>query len=227
MKYDPYSIGSSFYDLLIEPFLLPIKRLTTEILREKFNLRPGACILELACGTGTQSRLLAKEGFRVVALDRSPGMIRQAWKKNSAACFTGFFSIRGDASHIPFGSAVFDIVLLQFALHEMSQNVREQSIGEIKRVAKENAFFVFVDFTPVSSLNLSKYLLSLVEFIAGTEHFQNGRDFLRRGGLLNFLERVDFESKTVAPFFQRNIALVIAQRRKSRMCEPECRFTEK
>ena len=81
MTTDSYSIGSSAYDFLIEPFLGRIKRLTVKILLEKFTKLHDVRVLEVACGTETLSRLLAREGFDVLALDKSYSMIKHAQNK--------------------------------------------------------------------------------------------------------------------------------------------------
>lgn len=211
MLYDPYSIGSRVYDRTIEPFLKPLKRLTAKILRKKFAQIPGAHILEVACGTGTQSHLLAREGIRVVALDKSCGMIKQTQKKGNLGGIGRVASIRADASRLPFSSAVFDAVVFQLALHEMQNEIRAHSASEIKRVAKKTAIFVVADFVHAKGFTVSKYILSLVELMAGIEHFCNGREFIRQGGLLKFLDNLGLQTEATYPFFYGNIYLAVAQ----------------
>ena len=214
MVYDPYSIGSRVYDRIIEPFLKPLKRLTTKILREKFTQVPGAHVLEVACGTGTQSYLLAREGIRVVALDKSYGMIKQTQKKEIIGGVGGIASIRADASYLPFSSAVFDAVVFQLALHEMKNKIREHSAREIKRVAKENAIFIMADFVHAKGFTVSKYILAMVELMAGREHFCNGREFIRQGGLLKFLDKLGLQAEATYPFFDGNIQLAVARNKR-------------
>ena len=105
MTTDSYSVGSKAYDLLIEPFLVRIKLLTVSILLKRFNKSDNLRFLEVACGTGTLSHLLAKKGFNVLALDQSYGMIRQAHNKIDNSCIGRVTAIHGDASTMPFFSA--------------------------------------------------------------------------------------------------------------------------
>lgn len=47
--------------------------------------RPGDCVLELGCGTGTDAVWLAQHGVRVVATDAAPAMLEIARRKAAAA----------------------------------------------------------------------------------------------------------------------------------------------
>ena len=211
---DPYSIGSSVYDFLIEPFLAGIKLLTVRILLKKFNkAHDDVRILEVACGTGTLSYLLAKKGFNVLALDKSYSMIKVAKNKIDDSCIGQVTAIHGDASVMPFYTASFDAVIMQLGLHEMENNIRMDSAREIIRVAKNNAVFVVFDFVPTNKLSFSKFILTIIEFIAGMEHFRNGRRFIKDGGLLSFLENLNFEIIQNHSFFQGNICLAVARKR--------------
>src|SRR5687768_1325018 len=42
------------------------------------HLRPGASLLDLGCGPGCDAESLARMGYRVTAIDWSPGMAAQA-----------------------------------------------------------------------------------------------------------------------------------------------------
>lgn len=213
MATDSYSIGSSVYDFFIEPFLARIKLLTVRILLKRFNKSHDVRILEVACGTGTLSHLLAKKGFNVLALDKSYSMIKLAKNKIDDSCIGRVAAIHGDASIMPFYTASFDAVVIQFGLHEMKNKIRINSFREVIRVAKKNAVFVVVDFVPTNKLSFSKFILTIIEFIAGMEHFRNGRRFIKDGGLLSFLENLNLEIIQNHSFFQGNICLAVARKR--------------
>jgi ubiquinone/menaquinone biosynthesis C-methylase UbiE len=213
MATDYYSIGSRVYDFLIEPFLARIKLLTVRILLKRINKSHDMRILEVACGTGTLSHLMAEKGFQVLALDKSYSMIRQAYKKINEHCNGRVVLIRGDASTIPFYSTSFDVVIMQLGLHEMENKIRIESGLEMIRVAKKNAIFIFFDFAPTDNLSFSKFILTIIEFMAGIDHFRNGRSFIRDGGLLTFLENLNLEIIETHRFFKGNIFLTVARKR--------------
>ncbi len=52
-------------------------------------VRPGSRVLEIGCGTGTLSILMAQQGARVTAVDASPGMLAAARQKAELAGLIG------------------------------------------------------------------------------------------------------------------------------------------
>jgi len=62
--------------------------------------------LEVGCGTGHFSRWLAKRGLRVVGLDLSRPMLREAQHLQSPPC------LQGEARTLPFPDRTFDLVAL-------------------------------------------------------------------------------------------------------------------
>lgn len=90
------------------------------------------CLLDIGCGTGRISELLAKRSQSVIGIDLAPGMIELAAEtydhiKNMS------FSV-GDAEKLPFDSAHFDDVFSSMALQWCDPIM--PSFSEIFRVMK-------------------------------------------------------------------------------------------
>lgn len=69
-----------------------------------------ADVLDVGCGTGSLSLLLAQAGHRVTGVDLAPRMIEQARAKLTAAGLASRFLV-GDAATPPTGNEHFDMVL--------------------------------------------------------------------------------------------------------------------
>lgn len=92
-----------------------------------------ADVLDVGCGTGSLSELIAEAGHRVTGVDLSPRMIEQARAKLTAAGLAGRFLV-GDAAVPPTGDARFDVLLCrhlvwtlpdpQAALNEWAGRIR-------------------------------------------------------------------------------------------------------
>ncbi|MBM7442131.1 trifunctional class I SAM-dependent methyltransferase/NUDIX hydrolase/VOC family protein [Streptomyces sp. HB132] len=65
-------------------------------------------VLDLGCGTGSLALLVACQGHRVTAVDRSPRMVEQARAKLAG---TGTEVLVGDAGDPPVGTQRFDVIL--------------------------------------------------------------------------------------------------------------------
>ncbi|MGW1228092.1 methyltransferase domain-containing protein, partial [Streptomyces sp. NPDC002530] len=65
-------------------------------------------VLDLGCGTGSLALLVAGQGHRVTAVDRSPRMVERARAKLRG---TGTEVLTGDAAAPPVGTQRFDVVL--------------------------------------------------------------------------------------------------------------------
>lgn len=77
-----------------------------------------ANVIDLGCGTGTLSVLLAESGYRVRGLDLATAMVTAAMEKAQAACVLAEFQ-QGDASDPPFEPASADVVLSRHVLWAM------------------------------------------------------------------------------------------------------------
>lgn len=214
MPSDPYSLAARVYDLLVEPFMAPVRRLTAHLLQSNLEEKTHPRILELACGTGGQSREIQKRGLSVVGLDLSPAMLKQAWKKNGFPKTTGhFLAVQADAANMPFEGGQFDAVVVQLALHEMDPTIRHQIMAEMLRTTAPKAVFIMVDFLVLPKPNLSSLVLTLIERAAGKRHYSNGRHFLAQGGVNGFIKQhPQLRVESRQPFFQQNVALVMARK---------------
>lgn len=75
------------------------------------RLVPDRCrVLDVGCGTGSLSLLLAEAGHQVTGIDFAPAMIEQAMAKAASAGLAVDFSV-GDAADPGFAAQSFDVVL--------------------------------------------------------------------------------------------------------------------
>jgi demethylmenaquinone methyltransferase/2-methoxy-6-polyprenyl-1,4-benzoquinol methylase len=211
MVRDPYFGIARVYDLAAEPFLNALRRRTLHLLQSRMPNPLGRRVLEVACGTGTQARVLARAGFDVVALDLSPAMLRRAGTKARDAAPGRLLPVQGDAGALPVATACVDAVVVQLALHEMPAAFRTRTLAEIKRVARPPALLVAIDFVAHRRPSPAGGLILMAELLAGPRHYRNGREFLQRGGLLRCLAEAGFQVVESHPWLQGRIRLALAR----------------
>lgn len=102
------------------------------------GLKPGARVLDVGCGSGTFTGLLAERGYRASGLDISPKLVALARRKFPRIDFH-----EGDAENLPFGHESFDGVLLSGLVHHFRDPRR--LAAEVYRVLKPGGRFVAFD----------------------------------------------------------------------------------
>lgn len=109
------------------------------------NLHPGDKVLDVGCGTGTLTVLMAErvgaEG-EVVGVDLSQRMLAAARRK---ANHPNLIFREANAEAIPYPEGYFDVVTATYILHEMQRRGRECAMNEIRRVLRKNGRLVVVD----------------------------------------------------------------------------------
>jgi len=115
-------------------------------------------ILEIACGTGRFTVMLAERGADVVGLDISGPMLAQGREKAGAAGVSGRLEfMRGDAARLPFPDDSFDAVLAMRFFH--LADTPEAFLGEMRRVARDQV--VFDTFNGTSTRSVYNWALPM------------------------------------------------------------------
>ena len=97
-------------------------------------------VLEVACGTGRFTVMLADRGADVVGMDISEAMLEQGRRKAHAAGVEEALEfMQGDAGRLPFPDDHFDAVFAMRFFHLAPDP--EAYIREMRRVSKEQIFF--------------------------------------------------------------------------------------
>lgn len=207
MKKDPYRVSAYIYDLFVSSPNSTLKRRRLQIA----PALPGMRVLDVGCGTGSDLQLYARAGCRVHGVDPSATMLRVARKRLGELAELQMCS----GAQLPYRSDSFDLVLASLTLHEMPAEIRSAVVEEIVRVVRPDGRILLTDFlTGPYAFPIGwgvAIVRNMYERAAGREHFHNGRDFLRRGGLqelvdnssLNVEQRYVPKTGTVALYLLR------------------------
>ena len=114
------------------------------------NFTPEA-ILDLGCGTGHGAAALAARWpkARIVALDASPAMLREAAKRDDASRIEWLL---GEAEALPLPEAGFDLVFSNLMLPWCED--LDAVFAEVARVLKPRGLFSFTTFGPDTLIEL-------------------------------------------------------------------------
>jgi SAM-dependent methyltransferase len=97
-------------------------------------------VLEVACGTGRFTAMLADRGANIVGMDISGPMLRQGRAKAQDAGVAGHIDFfRGDAARLPFPDDHFDTVFAMRFFH--LADTPGAFLAEMRRVSRDQIFF--------------------------------------------------------------------------------------
>jgi SAM-dependent methyltransferase len=102
------------------------------------GLAPGARVIDMGCGSGAFTGLLAERGYNVSGVDIAPKLIALAQAK-----FPHIEFFTGDAENTPFEAGTFDGVLLSGLAHHFPDPRR--LAAEVARLLKPGGHFVAFD----------------------------------------------------------------------------------
>eukprot|EP00828_Plagiopyla_frontata_P031179 TRINITY_DN41011_c0_g1_i2.p1 TRINITY_DN41011_c0_g1~~TRINITY_DN41011_c0_g1_i2.p1 ORF type:complete len:338 (+),score=86.26 TRINITY_DN41011_c0_g1_i2:66-1079(+) len=188
---DEYARFAHLYDAVVGPFLRPIHRAVVH------ELPRSGRVLDLCCGTGALTAMVAARTGCAVGVDNSPAMIARAGAVRPDVEF-----IRADATSQPFGENVFDGVTLSFALHEKDSDTGRAMLEEARRVLRPGGLLLVADYrTSRTGLGpAAKHAVALIERVAGKDHFAHYREYMHAGGSRAFLERAGFSPDLAGSF---------------------------
>lgn len=205
MNRDPYHNFASKYDIYIEPFNSVVRQIA-------MNMHPpkkGMLVLDVGCGTGTNLSLYQKVDCNVFGIDLSPSMLEVARIKLS----TRANLLLGNASEMPYPNNVFDMIIAFLTLHEIPGNIRPEVMEEMVRILKHDGRIMLIDYHhgPIRFPKgwWYKTIILIFEIMAGSEHFKNYRDFLRKHGIQGLIDpqKLNIEKKKIVS--KGNLALFL------------------
>ncbi len=142
------AVGARFYEFACVQQFFEIIGVEVESGRHEYldrlEVRPGARVLDVGAGTGSEMVFLAKQtiGLELHGVDLSIEMLRQCQKKLRKAELTATLCV-GLAERLPFADDSFDVVFHMGAFNEFQD--KSGAIGEMIRVARPGTRILIAD----------------------------------------------------------------------------------
>ncbi len=185
------------YDWLLYPFLNKTRKHTAKIIQQ---INPES-LIDICCGTGNQLKYLGHTNIKLTGVDNSPEML------NSGKLFN---CLQQDARNIEFPDQSFDMALIQLALHEKSIEDQQRIIHEAYRILKDKGHLLILDYHIDSQTSKSaKYMINIIEFLAGKEHYSHFKNYKQNGGLSKLIDTNRFDTTRTIHLAGRSMVLKI------------------
>lgn len=115
---------------------------------------PGARVLDIGCGQGTDTLYLASLGYLAVGLDVSRVACEVAWAEAQRLGLKPLFVV-GNALELPFVGEQFDAVTDRGCFHHIEVDSRSAFASEVARVLKPHGLYLYRNFSWKSQFNAS------------------------------------------------------------------------
>lgn len=134
------------YDPLVEKMSFGRERRFREKTLRWLALAPGQEILDIGCGTGSLTLMIAEQlgGGGVIGIDAAPRMITIARKKAEKRKLAARFAV-GVAEDLEFDDECFDSVVNSMFAHHINHDLKERAFAEMYRVLKPGGRLVTAD----------------------------------------------------------------------------------
>lgn len=135
------------YDPIIEGLSFGRERRFREKTLEYLEFAPTAHILDVGCGTGSLTLLIAQRlqgAGEAVGLDAAPRMIEIARHKAQRRQLPARF-LTGVAEQLPFPEASFDLVVNSMFTHHLDTELKKRAFAEMFRVLRPGGGLVTAD----------------------------------------------------------------------------------
>jgi len=124
-------------------------------------------VLDVACGPGILSAVIAKTARQVVAFDLTPQMLKKAAQRCAEAGLANVTFREGTATELPFANAAFDAAVTRLSVHHFDRPSRVMS--EIFRVLRPGGAFVVADVIS-SEMPAEAELQNAIEILRDSSH---------------------------------------------------------
>lgn len=125
------------------------------LIRKGARIRPGALILDVACGPGLVSLALAESAGHVTGLDLTPAMLDKAHELQRQRRLDNLSWVAGRADALPFPDGSFDAVVTRFSLHHLADPT--MALAEMVRTCRPGGRVVVCDVYATTAEQASEY----------------------------------------------------------------------
>jgi len=178
------------YNYLIDPATKDTRKIISSLIEDN------ASVIDIGCGTGSLVFYLSDKCKYVMGVELSKKMIEYSNSIKEEKIISNVKFIHGNAEQISeLTNERFDYAVFSLSLHEMKSESRVRTLEEIKKVTDR---IIIYDYLVKNNTSFRGALNSIVEFLAGKDHFYNYKTFQKENGIFGLLENNEFKiEKTI------------------------------
>jgi SAM-dependent methyltransferase len=194
----------SFYYNFISPF--------SEILFSKIiKLIPiGSKVVDFGCGAGYLGIKHHDHFSHFVGIDLSTKNIDFANNKKRKLNITNVDFLFGDATQVLDIPNDFDFAITSYVVHEMPE---ESRLPYISNMIKHSNQQIIMDYAKPIKRNLAGLGVYAIEFVAGSEHFSNFRNYQANTDIKDLIEKSNGKIRKIFNFMDSSMTVWYSERK--------------
>ncbi|MEE9430768.1 MAG: class I SAM-dependent methyltransferase [Melioribacteraceae bacterium] len=174
-----------FYDKLIAPNQDKLFKQIKDI------IEPNCSVLDVGCGTGRLSFQLASHCKTVVGIDLSSKNISVANSNLEKSKYSNISFVHSNALELQEKTNMkFDYAITTYVIHEIDIDDRLVLLNEMKQIANQ---IIIGDYLVPTPKTFMGKINTVVEYLAGKEHYNNFKTFVKKDGVNGLLKRANLE----------------------------------
>ena len=192
MDNDEYQHIAPHYERLFSRQLLKLRQNICAFIHHSQHKK----IIDICCGTGFQLKMLDSSDMDLVGVDQSSAMLSHAYTSKQIRY------VQANAAEINFPEKSFDAALICLALHEKRDFDKDILLKKAYGLVREGGHLIIADFCQIpgsiAGYVVGKFIIPIIEKMAGTTHYSNYTDWMSNGALegalYQFGHRIDIIS---------------------------------
>jgi len=184
MKNKNHWYDGKLYDIYIAPNQDSLFKQISGLIKENSTL------IDVGCATGRFSFFMSKKCKSVSGIDLSIRNIKKA-RQNLSKKTIENISFEHKSLHEQYNdNEHFDYATITFVIHEVNENERVGILNEITQIAD---IVIVADYIAPRPKGFSGFLSFFIEFLAGSEHFRNYKNFIKNGGISDIVKKTGLQ----------------------------------
>ena len=174
-----------FYDRIIAPNQDKSFRIVKKIISKD------STVLDVGCGTGRLEFQLTDHCSKIDGVDLSTKNIATANKKLSMKKLNNVKFFHHDIlKYLDEFKPKYDYAVLSYVIHEIDLELRENILRTLSQAVGK---IILVDYLHPKANNISGKMITVVEFLAGRDHYNNFKTYMSNDGLTGLAHTSDLE----------------------------------
>jgi demethylmenaquinone methyltransferase/2-methoxy-6-polyprenyl-1,4-benzoquinol methylase len=176
-----------WYDgLFYDRFIAPNQDKSYKIIRKM--IERNSSLLDAGCGTGRFSFQMSDKCSHVTGVDLSIKNIAVAETKLKTQNSNNITFVHTSLDNfLKNRNDKFDYSVISYVLHEMDEQLREKTL---KLLAEYSKSVIVIEYLVPRPKNFLDLLNEVVEFVAGRDHYNNFKSFVKNEGMNGLAEKV-------------------------------------